>query len=261
MGLEQISIGVKTFLRDPKLMNTIQAIRDTMPECEIVIADDGEMTEEKEGIYSDLIRDGHQIIVMNFDSGFGAKSNKIAESFTRPYLLIGSDDFDFRPPSVRKGIERLLEVLENTDMDIASGRVNNCPYEFDLEFQDGGSTVVERRVQIPSNPTPWFVETDLTVNYGLYKRRVFEKIHWLNSVKIGGAEHSMIYIQAKRAGYKTCYVPGININEQHESDSPRYRQYRARSRDKARPCHDYVGVKKYVLGNGQVDYDQTVNCH
>jgi len=263
--LEKVSISLKTLLRDQKLYRSIQAIRDTMPEAQMIIADDGEMTEEKDGIYADLIREGHQVIILPFDSGFGMKSNRIAAALNRPYLLISSDDFDHRPPEVRKGIEQLLEVLENTDMDIASGRVNNGAYEFNLEFQDGGSTVIEHAVRIQSNPKPWFVECDLTVNYGLYKKQVFkskypslnDRIHWLDDVKIGGAEHSMIYIQAKQFGYKVCYVPGVNINEQREPDSARYRQYRMRSGNPERPCHDYVGVKKYILGSGQVDYDVT----
>lgn len=256
MNLRHVAIGIKTLLRDQKLFCAIQAIRDTMPEVQMIIADDGEMTEEKDGIYADLEREGHKVIILPFDSGFGMKSNRIVDALERPYYLIGSDDFDFRPSSVREGIMKLVEVLDCTDMDIASGRVNNSPYEFDLEFQDGGATVIERPVHIPNNPKPWFVEVDLTVNYGLYKKHVFEKVRWLDSVKIGGAEHSMIYILAKRAGYKTCVVLGVNINEQPGPDSARYRQFRMRSNDPRRPCHDYVGVRKYVLGCGVVDYER-----
>lgn len=238
-------------------MNTIQAIRDTMRECEIVIADDGEMTEEKEGIYSDLIKDGHQVIIMPYDSGFGTKSNKIINSFTRDHLLVSSDDFDHRPLSVRTGIERLLEVLENTDVDIASGRVNNNPYEFDLE--DLGDTIIEHRVNTNLNPVPWFVSCSLTVNYSLYKRHVFQKVCWDElEPKIGGGEHGMHFLDVQRAGFKVAWVPGVSISEQQGLDSPRYRQLRMRSSNPARPCCDKRGVRKYILGSGKIDYEKKV---
>jgi hypothetical protein len=251
--LSKVAIGIKTLLRDEALFVAIQGIRDTMPEAQMIIADDGEMTEEKDGIYADLIREGHKIIVCPFDSGFGYKSNKIAEALDRPYLLIGSDDFDFRPPSVRKGIEKMLDVLESTDIDIVGGRCG-WPYEFTLE--DRGDTVIEHPLRAPISPEiPWYIECDLTVNYKLIKKHVFEKVKWIDSVRIGGGEHGFWFLQVKRAGFKVAWVPGAEIQEQKNVNSPRYWQYRSRSSDSARPCFDAIGVRKYVLGNGQIDYE------
>ena len=128
--LSKVSIGIKTFLRDSHLFDAIAAIRSTMPQVQIVIADDGRLTEEKQKLYSELRQNGHVIGEFAFDSGFGMKSNWIAQNFCRDYLLIASDDFDFHPASVVRGIEKLMDVLDNTDVDIASGRVNGQPYEF-----------------------------------------------------------------------------------------------------------------------------------
>src|SRR6266478_9107019 len=104
--LKDISIGIKTFLRDDKLFHTVASIRRTMPNANMIIADDGEMTEEKDGIYADLEREGHKVIRMPFDSGFGKKSNAITASLARDFLLVGSDDFNFSPPNVKLGIEK-----------------------------------------------------------------------------------------------------------------------------------------------------------
>src|ERR1700676_940763 len=141
--LSKSTIGIKTILRDAKLFYALDGIRKTMPEVKIVVADDGIMTEEKDGVYADLVREGHKIIVMDFDSGFGAKSNKIAEELDTPYLLTGSDNFDFNPTNVRQGIEKLVSVIEQCpERSIVSGRVNNKPYEFFL--LDGGDVIAER---------------------------------------------------------------------------------------------------------------------
>src|ERR1700677_135986 len=173
MDLSKISIGIKTFLRDAKLYNTIQAIRDTMPEVKMIISDCGEMNEEKDGIYADLERAGHKIIHLPFDAGFGAMGNSIIDALDTDFLLIAADDFDFNITYVRPGIERMLDVLENTDVDVASGRVRGA-YEFDLE--DKGDVIIEHPVSIPVSPVPYYVTCDVTVNYNLAKRRVFEKV-------------------------------------------------------------------------------------
>ena len=254
MDLSQVSIGVKTFLRDAKLLNTIAAISRTMPEVTMIIADCGDHSEEKDGIYADMAREGHTILQMPFDAGFGAMSNAIAGALKTEYLLIGSDDFDFNPPSVRKGIEELASVLDATDIDIASGRLRG-PYEFTLE--DLGDTIIEHRVEtLTSPPRPWYIECDLTVNYSLIKKRVFEKVSWDNEVKIGGCEHGMFFLDVKRAGFKVAYVPGVQISEQQGEDSERYKQFRSRANSRSRPCCDSRGIRKYVLGTGQVDYEK-----
>lgn len=256
MGLEQIAIGIRTFLRDAKLYHAIAGIQKTMPEARMIIADCGEMNYEKDLVYASLERDGHTVIHLDFDAGFGAMSNRIADALDRPYLLIGSDDFDFHPPSVREGIEKMLNVLEHTDIDVASGRVGqHGAYEFDLE--DLGDTIIEHRVSIPTNPIPWFVRCDLTVNFNLVKKHIFQKARWLdNAGPIGGGEHGYWYILCKRAGYKVAYVPGAVIQEQSGQDSERYHKLRARSSDSARPYFDSIGVKRYVLGSGKLDYNR-----
>ena len=252
MGLEKVSIGIKTFLRDPKLINTIEAINKTMPQAKMIIADCGNRTPEKNKIYAELLCLGHRVIQMDFDAGFGAMSNRIADILDTPYLLIGSDDFNFNPPSVRTGIEKMLDVLENSDVDIASGRVRG-PYEFDLE--DLGSTVIEhKRVMNELDNRSWYVEVDLTVNFSMAKSHVFDKVRWLNSLKICGGEHGANFTSHKRAGHRVAWVPQVQIAEQEGADSPRYKQYRQRCGPQ-RPAFDAIGVRKYVLGTGQVDYE------
>jgi hypothetical protein len=248
--LSQVTIGIKTFLRDQKLFNTIDAIRRTLPECKMIIADDGWMSTTKLELYAKLEKEGHTVIIEDFDVGFGTKSNDIAASLKTNYLLIGSDDFDFNPPEVRKGIEKLHDVLySNLRLDIASGRVKNRPYEFFLTCYNG--EVVEEPVIVYEHaPT----DVDLTVNYSLIRKNVFTKVRWDDDVKIGGGEHGAFFYDCARAGVKTVFVPGVNINEQEGRDSDAYRLYRNRALSKERPCFVRRGITKYVLGTGEVDY-------
>lgn len=257
VDLSKVSIGVKTFLRDAHLRDAIAGIQANLPSCEIVIADDGypSLSKEKTDLYTQLSRDGHLVSCHPFDSGFGYKSNWIAQHFRRDYLLVASDDFDFHPPEVVRGIEKLVDVLDHTDTDIASGRVNNWPYEFDLE--DLGDKIIEHPTKVPEGPeVPWFIQCDLTVNYSLMKRRVFEKVGWDDEAKIGQGEHGSFFVDCKRSGFKTVYVPRVSIFTQRLRDPEEYKPYRRRALSPERSCFKKRGIKTYILGNGQVDYQE-----
>jgi hypothetical protein len=251
---EKISIGIKTFLRDLPLFVCLDGLEANFPGASIIVADCGTFEKDKKrSLYYSLVRCGHTVIWLPFDSGFGRMSNAIVGVLDSPYLLVGSDDFIFNEAAA-SGVERLQEVLDNCpDVDIASGRVNNRPYEFYLDIKDG--VVVEIPIQWQLDP--WTVDADLTVNYSLIRREVFKRVRWDNDVRIGGGEHGSFFYDCKLAGVKTVYVPGVNINEQQIRNSPEYNTFRNRARSAERPCFQKRGIVKYVLGSGKVDYDAT----
>jgi GT2 family glycosyltransferase len=258
--LSDVSILLKTFLRDDKLFNSIAAIRRNMSEVQMIIVDDGEMTKEKDEIYVDLVNTGHKVICLPFDSGFGTKSNIGAEALVRPFLLISSDDFDHNPLSVEVGIRKMLAVLDRSpELSIVSGRlVGRRPYEFYLSVI--GSEVYEVPIAQVLNKTdhshPDYKSCDLTMNYNLIRREVFDKVRHDDGVKIGDGDHGSFFLDVKQAGFKVGYVPGVFISHQGGLDSARYNQYRRRACNPERSCFVKRGITKYVLGNGQVDYEK-----
>lgn len=261
-SLEDVTVGVKTFLRPELLVYAVGGIQTTLYGSRIIVADDGKVDWTDQDFYDELIRSGpHKVITLPFDSGFGMKSNAIADALETKYLLVGSDDFDFAPMSVRHGVEKLVRVLDSyPDFAVASGRVNNRPYEFNL--QDNGDVIIEHPVDVDKS-SYWedvrcqalCMKVDLTVNYSLIRREVFEKVRWDDDVKIGGGEHGAFFVDVKRAGFNVMWVRDVNIDEQRHLRNPEYMRYRNRARGPERPCFVRRGIKKYVLGTGQVDYE------
>lgn len=258
MDLSQVTIGIKTFLRPEMLANTLTALEKNFPECPVIVADDSN------NMFQWPAREKMLYINCPFDSGFGFKSNLIARNVTTEYLLIGSDDFDFSPASVREGIEKLYNVSKKyPGFGVLSGRVNNRPYEFMLE--DNGDVIREIPIAV-SNSVEWLL-CDVTVNYSLvrryviqglqYREKFFEPVLWDDDVRIGGGEHGSWFVDLKRAGFKTVFVPGVNINEQKLRPSSEYRKYRERAYSPERPCFVRRGIEKYILGDGTIDYDET----
>lgn len=276
--LERVTIGIKTLLRDAKLFRSLADIRRTMPEAKIIVADDGEQNEEKDGVYADLIREGHKVIICPYDSGFGFKSNQIAAALDTEFLLISCDDFNHGEPDVRMGIEKMLEVLDwHPELDVVSGRVNSKRYEMYL-IERQPDEWYERELEMEnylSFGSP--IMCDLTVNYSLIRRKVFYKegivtdkngsywseyrtmLGWDNDQKIGQGEHGAFFIDLKRSGHKVGYVPGVNINTQPGDDSFQYNTFRRRACAPERECFKRRGIKKYILANGQIDYEEKQN--
>lgn len=259
--LSKVSILVKTFLRDLHLYDALIAITKTLPECKMIVVDDGDMSVRKRDVYKAMRENGHTVIELPFDEGFGVKSNAGAAACDTPYLLIGSDDFNFAPPSCRHGIEKMVAVLDgDTNVHIASGRVNNVPYEGWLI--DEGKRVTEKYIN--HNTTPMEVNgakyrlANLTVNYSLIRCEILgfgeKQVHWFNECKIGQGEHGAFFVEALRSGYGVAYVEGANILEQSpKATDPRYQSFRGRARQPGRQAFKNIGVEEYVLFSGTVE--------
>lgn len=259
--LDRVSVLIKTFWRDGFLHRTLAALQANFPEVQIIIIDDGQETRQKIAAYAELRKRGHVCSWLPFDSGFGAKANEALKHLTRPYLLIGSDDFDFSPNTVRDGVEKLLKVLDgDRSLALASGRVADRPYEAILEEGPGWAreTAGYKSAQMVNGVA--YHPCDLTVNYSLMRASILGlaqgKIHWDGDVKIGGGEHGAFFIDLKRAGHKVAYVPGVSIKEQPYSPAmmnPGYPEKRARARANGRPCFKRRGIDTFYLMGGTAE--------
>ena len=264
--LSNVTIFIKSFLRHGLLRDCVDGIEKNLPECSILIIDDSYPGRHS---VTQTTKPNCTTVFMPFDSGFGAKSNEMLYNVRTKYVLIASDDFDFSPPSVREGIEKLHTVLENTSMSIASGRVNNNPYEFCFEFgmRDVGLGPEQFCKERPGYHGTWLADgleyspCDLTVNYSLIKTEIlgFDEpdaeqpnlVHWDDDVKIGGGEHGAFFIDVFRAGHGVCYVPGVNINElpyDNAKVDPRYGGFRSRASEPGRICLKRRGIDAYCCG-------------
>jgi hypothetical protein len=267
-SLARVAIMIKTFLRDGFLMKCLDGLEENFADAKWVIVDDGRECRPKITRYAELRRKHHACIWLPFDSGFGAKANAAIPHCDREYVLIGSDDFDFSDPRVRPGVERMQTVLDRVpSLGLVSGRVDGNPYEFCWE------PGVRSLREIPGWRGTSEVEgvtyhpCDLTVNYSLIRRKVFESefggLHWDGGdVKIGGGEHAAFFLDLQKVYWGVAYVEGANIcqlrstlitDEYRAWNSPEYPKMRARARQPGRPCLKARGIDTYILGDGTVE--------
>lgn len=255
--LGRVSVMIKTFLRDGYLYECLRGIERRLPECEVIVVDDGLEHPNKITRYGELRAKGHQTLWMPFDSGFGEKANLAVSNLRTDFVLIGSDDFDFGDKQVRAGIDLMVKVMDaNPKIGVASGRVNGKPYEFCFDKSEPGVVKEVAKfhssARLPNNVPYHFC--DLTVNYSLIRRKVFESgVKWDGgAVKIGGGEHAAFFLDIEERGWKVAVVEGAFINELravHGMD-PSYPKYRARARQPGRPCLKRRGVNRYIMASG-----------
>nr|XP_005986224.1 PREDICTED: beta-1,4 N-acetylgalactosaminyltransferase 1-like [Latimeria chalumnae]XP_005986225.1 PREDICTED: beta-1,4 N-acetylgalactosaminyltransferase 1-like [Latimeria chalumnae]XP_005986227.1 PREDICTED: beta-1,4 N-acetylgalactosaminyltransferase 1-like [Latimeria chalumnae] len=108
-----VTIATKTFLRYDKLKALISSIRKYYPTVNIIIADDSEDPERVEGPYIEQY-------FMPFGKGWFAGRNLAISQVTTKYFLWVDDDFIF---SADTKIEKLVDVLEKTKLDLVGGAV------------------------------------------------------------------------------------------------------------------------------------------
>ncbi|XP_069826446.1 beta-1,4 N-acetylgalactosaminyltransferase 1 isoform X2 [Dendropsophus ebraccatus] len=108
-----VTIATKTFLRYDKLQDLIDSIRKYYPTVTIIIADDSEKPQKVEGPFIEQY-------IMPFGKGWFAGRNLAISQVSTKYVLWVDDDFIFCPQTK---IEKLVDVLERTSLDMVGGAV------------------------------------------------------------------------------------------------------------------------------------------
>ncbi|XP_036307210.1 beta-1,4 N-acetylgalactosaminyltransferase 2 [Pipistrellus kuhlii] len=117
-----VTIATKTFLRPHKLKTMLRSLREHYPDLTVIVADDS-----KEPL---KISDSHvEHYVMPFGKGWFAGRNLAISQVTTKYVLWVDDDFLF---TNQTKIERLVDVLEKTELDVVGGSVLGNVFQFKL---------------------------------------------------------------------------------------------------------------------------------
>uniref|UniRef100_A0A674JNQ5 Beta-1,4-N-acetyl-galactosaminyltransferase 1 n=1 Tax=Terrapene triunguis TaxID=2587831 RepID=A0A674JNQ5_9SAUR len=128
-----VTIATKTFLRYDKLRALIASIRRFYPTVTIIIADDSQHPEPVGGPHIEQY-------FMPFGKGWFAGRNLAISQVTTKYVLWVDDDFIFTP---RTRVEKLVDVLEKTSLDLVGGGVREITgvtttYRQKISVQAGG---------------------------------------------------------------------------------------------------------------------------
>ncbi|XP_061448091.1 beta-1,4 N-acetylgalactosaminyltransferase 2 [Rhineura floridana] len=125
-----VTITTKTFLRYHKLRILIKSIRQYYPYMKVIVADDSE--------HPEMIQEANvEQYIMPFAKGWFAGRNLAISQVTTKYYLWVDDDFLF---TANTKIEKLVDVLENSNLDVVGGSVGGNDYKFKLIYEEGADS-------------------------------------------------------------------------------------------------------------------------
>ncbi|XP_054848928.1 beta-1,4 N-acetylgalactosaminyltransferase 2 isoform X2 [Eublepharis macularius] len=122
-----VTVTTKTFLRYHKLHILIKSLRKFYPDLKLIVADDSEHPEKIEEA-------NVEHYIMPFGKGWFAGRNLAISQVTTKYYLWVDDDFLF---TENTKIEKLVKVLENTNLDMVGGSVSGNDFKFKIFYEEG----------------------------------------------------------------------------------------------------------------------------
>ena len=122
---DKVTLIIKTFERPKCIDRLVYSIKMKYPNLTIIVADDSLKNRSIKGV---------EHLRMPYDSGVSAGRNLALSKVDTPYVVTLDDDFVFND---RTNLERWLEILENTNLDIVGGNVDAHPdYQASLHISD-----------------------------------------------------------------------------------------------------------------------------
>lgn len=226
---EKVTAIIKTFERPHCLDMLIKSIQKFYPGLHIIVADDSK---------SPTPRSDVEYHVLPFDSGLSKGRNYLLKQVKTPYFLLLDDDFCFIKET---RIEKLLHVLENTDIDIVGGR---CVETSGVRNSQAVFSINEGTLTL--NADPYGIENgvelyDIVANFFLAKTDKFQKYRWDERLKVG--EHYDFFLSNK-GKLKVAMHPYVFIYHTNDRSNEEYNQYRNRDTE---ALHNKIYKKKHGI--------------
>ncbi len=206
----KVAIGIKTFMREESLFKTLDSIEKHFPyPYRFYIADDGDISEEKEYRYQQLEIQGHMIIRLPFNSGISLGRNMITKKAKEDYILITDDDISLNDS---ESIERMKKILDSKeDIGLCAGMIhqeNGDPfggkdYSRGLRLEIDKNVLFRHRSEgnLSKLDGTLFNYADQVVNFFLAKKEIFNDICWDDRIKIE-YEHMDFFLNLKKTRWK-----------------------------------------------------------
>ena len=217
-----LTLLVKTFLRDPYLFKCIESFRDHYPDVPIVVADDGEHTDEKRNLPVTYLE-------LPFDSGVPHGRNTGVGHVETEFVLVVDDDTYFTGTERLDEMEKLLEIA---DVVCGTSHVAGRETHYEGFLRIDGSTLHMTPTTGPVREYKdvRYIECDLALNLTMARTETLREHPWDTEFKVA-YEHLDWFLAAQRAGLKVLYAPDSRFAHRPEVeglDMARYMRFRWR---------------------------------
>ena len=234
----EVTLIIKTFKRDNAIEKLHNSIRKKYNNIKVLIEDDGV---ENSFVESENYLDDSNTIryYIDYDQGLSAGRNFLLDKVKTKYFILLDDDFVF---CRKTKLEKLLQAIENNNVDIVGGRItekgNYLHYEHQLILKDGVLTYKPEPISHDGS----FYRYDIVLNFFIGNTQsVINAGGWDNRLKL--QEHTEFFLRMKNKGLKVGYLPSVVIKHERV-ENVEYKEYRKRNFEKI--WHEEYGVKEVI---------------
>lgn len=242
--MKNVTALVKTFLRDENLYLCVSSLKTHYPDINIIVADDGYTSDEKE---NKLLSMGVSLYHrMPFNSGLPKGRNALVDLCKTDFALIGDDDFVYDESSNLESMLCLMPIA-----DIAGGAVFQDRevqhYEGDFVWTDDGGIVTnepDRTIQFFKGVR--FYPADIVFNFFIAHTAALRKARWNENIKIN-FEHTDYFLEAHKQGLGVVYTPDCVVVNRPPNVAEPAEYYEKRKNSTDRPAFFAKWDCKYLI--------------
>jgi (N-acetylneuraminyl)-galactosylglucosylceramide N-acetylgalactosaminyltransferase len=207
------------------------------PNLRIIVADDSRELRKIAGV---------EHLRMPYDSGVSAGRNLALSKVETPYVVTLDDDFIFND---RTKLEKWLEILENTNLDLVGGNVDEHPnYYASLHIVDDALVFKPESVGRENNFLLW----NIVLQFWMGKTEKIREIGgWDNDFLT--CDHIIFFARAI-GKIKIGHCPDVGVGHMPIKDPIYYKHRNGRMQQYLRLLMDKLNVKRVVDVHGHTLY-------
>lgn len=259
--MEEITIIIKTFLREKRLFCLLESIEKYYKNIKIIIVDDG--IKNIESIIKEKYKLEIRYVKIGYDLGLSYGRNLALSLLETKYFLLCDDDFVFTKET---NIMELKNILEENNADIVGGVIRNklnytegilrkrirnfikSLYKKPLIHNYYGEILkIENELTIEyfnQSNFDKFIVTDICLNFFLGNTERIKKTGaWNEKLKIG--EHSDFFVRMKENNLKVITTT-MCICDHYPIKTDEYLKYRNRVEEMTKILFESRKIKKQI---------------
>ena len=220
----QVTVCVKTFLRDQHVINCVQNVREYFPKVRIIVADDGEPAQRKTRVMEKFEVEHH---MLPFGVGLSFGRNFMLDRVETEYALVIDDDILLTEDT---RVEDMFQLLEKADIVGGAlrdrGRMINYEGTFELADRE-----LRMSRTLPDEFSKYrgirYQPAHFVLNLLAVRASTLRDLRWDDRFRIA-YEHIDLFMRAYDARLEVIYAPD-SIFEHARSAFPttsKYRQHR-----------------------------------
>lgn len=234
---DKVTLIIKTFERPQCISKLVYSIRMIYPNLRIIVADDSRTSHPIVGV---------KHLRMPYDSGVSAGRNLALSKVETPYVVTLDDDFVFNN---RTKLEKWLEILESTNIDLVGGNVDGHPnYCASLHIIDDALVFKQEPVGTEGNFLLW----NIVLQFWMGRTKKIREIGgWDDEFKT--VDH-IIFFARSIGKIKIGHCPDVGVGHTPTQDQAYYNHRNGRMQQYLRLLMDRLGVNRVVDIHGRSLY-------